>query len=626
MTAGWNAIFTVALALSGLSIHAQTNPPKLASQARFDLLGSASVGALTNGYGIQGDLSSSRQSWIAAANQPRSYTAHFSIAHFGWSEAAFRFTPASNGTVTLTLLGPWQQSPGGTIYRQEVLWDACSATNTVLSNGSFESVSGGVPVGWSRPYGDATTDTGPVEPVHGSRYARTWHDAPLACTLSVTGGIPVTLRFFARAQVPAGFADMARVPGTNTPAHAAALKFMRGVNLGNYLEAPAGHNWGASYTSNDFVYIRNEGFDHVRLPIAWHHHTGPGPNYVISNSLFAKVDFLVTNAVNRGLGVMINIHHFDDFTTAPATHSNKFYAIWRQIAAYYSNSPPQVTFELLNEPKDAATTAVLNPIYAEAIRQIRLSNPDRTIFLGPGQWNSINELGDLRLPDEDTNLIVSVHCYDPFLFTHQGATWAGSGPLTVGVIYPGPPPTPLTPAPGVTSSATNWIAEYNSLPAEGNPSSAKAFTAKLAFARQWADYYGRPVHVGEFGAYVTADPESRARFYKEFRHAADALGLGWAMWDWKAGFRYWDDANKRPMPGMSDAIFPRPRLNSAAPGEIQLNDALAKTFRLERAWTLSEPGAWSAVHTQTLASTQWTFTDPDWMNSTSAFYRVVWVK
>jgi hypothetical protein len=82
-----------------------------------------------------------------------------------------------------------------------------------------------------------------------------------------------------------------------------------------------------------------------------------------------------------------------------------------------------VAFEFINEPKDAATTTVLNPIYAEAIRQIRVSNPSRTLFVGPGQWNSINELSNLRLPDDDENLIVTVHCYDPFLFTHQGACW-----------------------------------------------------------------------------------------------------------------------------------------------------------------------------------------------------------
>ena len=96
-----------------------------------------------------------------------------------------------------------------------------------------------------------------------------------------------------------------------------------------------------------------------------------------------------------------------------------------------------MTFELLNEPKDAATTVRLNPIFAETIRQIRQTNPHRTLFVGPGRWNSPDELVNLRLPDEDENIIVTVHCYDPFNFTHQGASWAGPDQKVTDIVFPG---------------------------------------------------------------------------------------------------------------------------------------------------------------------------------------------
>jgi endoglucanase len=79
----------------------------------------------------------------------------------------------------------------------------------------------------------------------------------------------------------------------------------------------------------------------------------------------------------------------------------------------------------------------------------------------------------------------------------------------------------------------------------------------LRLAKQWADYYGRPVHLGEFGCYIKADAESRAHFHRDFRAALDEAGLGWALWDWKAGFRYWDGKANRPEPGMREALFPR---------------------------------------------------------------------
>jgi endoglucanase len=607
--------------------HAQTNPVQVATQARFDLIASHSVGALTNGYMLAGAASVGRQTWIDPTNQPLSYTVSFNIVHFAWTEAAFKFTPAGSGTVTFTLRGPWEMSPNGLIYRQEVYWDACSATNATIANGSFETVNGGIPAGWAPAYGDPAVNTGPVMPVDGTNYARVWHDGPWNYTFAVTSGLPVTLHFYARANFPTNFSDLTRITNAGTPAHLAALKFMRGANMGNYLETPPGQDWGSHYTSSDFINARTQGFDHIRIPTGWNYHVGPAPDFTISNSFFGLEDFMVTNALNQGLGAIINIHNWNEFATNAPANTNEFYAIWRQVAAYYSNSPPQVAFELINEPNGpGSSTAILNPIYAEVIRQIRLTNPNRTIFVDPGQWNGISELGNVLLPNTDSNLIVTVHCYDPFYFTHQGATWPGPDTATTGVIFPGPPATPLVPARGIGSYVTNWISDYNTIPIEGNPSSPIAFISELKMARQWADYYGRPVHVGEFGAYSTyADTNSRANFYTTFRTTLDNLGLGWAMWDWNAGFHYWDASTGQPAPGMPAAMFPAPQLTTTAPGKIQFNCAAAKTFAIDRTFSLAAPN-WTGIQTQTLSSPNFNFTDPSAGQTNAAFYRARWLK
>ena len=324
--------------------------------------------------------------------------------------------------------------------------------------------------------------------------------------------------------VRAASPEMRRVASRSTPAHQAAKKFLRGTNLGNYLEAPPGQDWGARYSEQDFVHIKAEGFDHVRLPIAWHHYTGSAPDFKLSDDIFAKADFLVTNALKHGLNVIVNIQHFDEFTSNPLAFTNKFYALWRQIAGHYAKFSDNVALELLNEPKDAATTVVLNPIYAEAIREIRKTNPRRVIFVGPGRWNQVSELPNLRLPDNDENLIVTVHCYDPFNFTHQGATWTSSDVKSLkGIVFPGPPTTPFVPPDGVKlgRGTLDWLQRYNTLPTEQNPCGPLAFRRPLQQAKEWSDRYGRPVHVGEFGCYTGADPASRARFYAEFHKALD---------------------------------------------------------------------------------------------------------
>lgn len=364
----------------------------------------------------------------------------------------------------------------------------------------------------------------------------------------------------AAAFVPANPPGMQPLTNRNSAAYQAAKLFLHGVNLGNYLEAPPGQNWGVTCEAGEFAQMRREGFDHVRVPVGWHHYAGPSPEFRLAPEIFARADFVVTNALAAGLAVLINIHHYAEFDRDPERETEKFIALWRQIAAHYAKFPGRLAFELDNEPNETATTALVNPVYARAIAEIRKTNPRRTIFVEPGSWGSIDELKNLVLPPDD-NVIVSVHCYEPFYFTHQGATWSSDDYKVTGIRFPGPPATPLVPDPALKLNhwVVSWIQDYSTLPAEKNPCSPESFIGKLKFVRAWSDYYGRPVHLGEFGCIRKADAESRAKFYSAFRRAADELQIGWAAWDWSAEFRYWDKKKNQPMPGMREALFGKQR-------------------------------------------------------------------
>ena len=353
---------------------------------------------------------------------------------------------------------------------------------------------------------------------------------------------------------PANPPGMKPIASHRTPAYQAAKLFQHGVNLGDYLEA--GNNWGVTIAADEFVQMKRAGFDHVRVPVGWHHYAGAAPDFTLSPEIFARVDFAVTNTLANKMAVMINIHHFNELDHDPAGATEEFLAIWRQIAAHYQKFPKQLAFELDNEPHENATTALMNPIYARAIAEIRQTNPKRTIVVEPGGWGGIGELKNLVLPTDD-NVIVSAHCYEPFYFTHQGATWTGGSTPVIGIIFPGPPAQPLVADPKLQlkNYMRDWIEKYNTLPADKNPSSPLAFSGKLKYLHAWSDFYGRPVHLGEFGAYIKADAVSRANFYAAFRQTAEKENLGWCIWDWSANFRYWDKKNNCPMPGMHDALF-----------------------------------------------------------------------
>lgn len=529
---------------------------RLAAKARLDFLAAESAGELQDGRLVHGDGDADRMNWVAPSAQPRSLTVEIAISSLGWREFAVQFTPSRSGTVTMHLMGPFEQVDGQ-VVRQEVLWDALSAKGTKLPNGGFEQLDGPMIRDWENHGASVVMASERLAAVEGRYMARTWHNQRLTVTLQVVGGTPVVVGGHARAAIPPGFVEMARIESRDTPAHRAARRFLRGANFGNYLEAPPDQDWGARYSAEDLEYVRAEGFDHVRLPVAWHHYTSGGPEYRIGRGIFARVDSLVDEATTRGIGIIINVHHFDKFTSQPARERAKFLAMWKQIAEHYADAKDNVAFELLNEPKDAATTEVMNDVYEEAIRVIRKSNPRRVLFVGPGKWNSADELPKLKLPEDDANLIVTVHCYSPMYFTHQGASWTGPDYAVTGIQFPGPPATPLR-VPAATPlkpHVLDWIHRYNTLPAGENPSGTRAFSDYLRQAQEWSDYYGRPMHVGEFGCIVKADAASRSRYYRAVRDQLEMADIGWALWDWKAGFRYWNPGTKKPEPGMHEALF-----------------------------------------------------------------------
>jgi endoglucanase len=495
--------------------------------------------------------------WVSESEQPRAYTVSFRVTHMGWRSVTVQFTAAHSGTVTLTLMGPFEEASKGVIYRQEVIWDDLRAEGAVLADGGFESRPGERAAGWSSGGGSVVKQSSDLPALEGTHFARTWHNQTLFATFKVVGGQPVTITAHARAVRVGDLPDMKPIASRTTPAHKAAKHFLRGANLGNGLESPPGQDWGGHYSPDDLRIMRNEGFDHVRIPVGWQHYTGPGPEFLIRPEIFDKADRLVNAGLREGLGVMINIHHFDDFTSNPAAQTARFLAMWRQIATHYAKAPDGLVFELLNESKDAATTEVINPVFADAIRQIRQIAPTRTIFVGPGKWNSISELPKLILPDDDQNLIATVHNYEPFFFTHQGADWTGPDTKVTGILFPGPPARPLVPDPALklNSWVLNWLKAYNTEPAAANPSSPLAFQDAIDQAKEWSEYYGRPVHVGEFGCFTKADPVSRANYYRAFRESAEKAKVGWAIWDWKAGFHYLNERTGKPEPGMHEALF-----------------------------------------------------------------------
>jgi hypothetical protein len=244
----------------------------------------------------------------------------------------------------------------------------------------------------------------------------------------------------------AAFGQTAANPGAATRPRAARPAALfdaglgRGVNFGNMLEAPNEGDWGLTVQEVFFDRVVDAGMDHIRLPISWTHHAGLTPPYTIDPVFMARVNWCVDEALSRGLKIIVNVHHYDALNADPVAEKPRALAIWGQIATAMQGRPEGVYFEVLNEPHGAFNDdpALWNAFLADALAVIRQTNPTRRVLAGPVRWNSIGALSSFD-PPPDHRLIATVHFYDPFEFTHQGATWVDPSP-PVGTTWTGETP------------------------------------------------------------------------------------------------------------------------------------------------------------------------------------------
>lgn len=284
----------------------------------------------------------------------------------------------------------------------------------------------------------------------------------------------------------------------------------RGVNLGNWLDAPRDQDWGVEIHATDFDQIKGAGFDSIRMPARISDYTSTQPPYQIEEDFLRILDSAIGHALARGLPIILDLHHYEEMMEDPEGQTDRFLAIWRQLAQRYQHYDEQLFFELLNEPTKNLHSPKWNALIKEVVPVIRESNPTRTLLIGPTGWNAADRLKELELPN-DEHIIVTVHFYAPFEFTHQGASWVGD-------------------------QSQAWLGTKWS----GTPEERAELDSILNGAAQWAEENGRPINFGEFGSYSTADMESRVRWTNYVTREMEKRGFSWHYWEYSAGFGVFD--------------------------------------------------------------------------------------
>ncbi|MBQ8928178.1 MAG: cellulase family glycosylhydrolase [Oscillospiraceae bacterium] len=289
-----------------------------------------------------------------------------------------------------------------------------------------------------------------------------------------------------------------------------------GWNLGNTLDcynvdwqADSETAWGNPKTTKAMIdSVKAQGFSAVRIPVTWGDHLSGGNT--VDGAWMDRVQEVVDYAVSDGMYVILNMHH-DDYTWLNPTYADetavteKYTAIWSQIAARFRDYDDHLLFEGLNEPRVIGSANewtggtpeerdVINHLLAAFVRTVRDSggnNAGRALVVTTHAASITDAaLDGLVLPD-DGNLIVSIHNYAPWKFT------AGDFPSE--------------------SSFTD----------AGRAELDREFdTLRSKFLDR-----GIPVIIGEFGAENKNNAGDRTAYYSYYISAAAQRGIPCFIWD-----------------------------------------------------------------------------------------------
>ena len=321
---------------------------------------------------------------------------------------------------------------------------------------------------------------------------------------------------------------------------ATTLPFSKGVNLTNWFQANSpGSIDFSKYTYEDFSDIKSLGIDVIRLPINLHSMTLGDPDQTLDPLFLFFLDQVITWAEELDLYLILDNHTFDPSNATDPQIGDILNPVWLQMAQHFNGRSKKILYEILNEPHGISHN-LWNSIQGDVIQTIRSVDTTHTIIVGGADYNSYNSLSKLPAYD-DNNLIYTFHFYDPFVLTHQGASWTTPSMTDLGGI---PFPYEASAMPRFpTSLQGTWVqGAFNNYNNEGN---ANFIKQKIDIAVAFSQQRGVPLFCGEFGVYIpNSDNESRVNWYKVVVDYLNESGIAWTIWDYHGGFGVFEEGGE----------------------------------------------------------------------------------
>ena len=313
----------------------------------------------------------------------------------------------------------------------------------------------------------------------------------------------------------------------------AEVPFSKGVNLTGWFQTSGALQVQFSkFTRQDFINIQSLGCDVIRLPINLIRMSGGAPDYQLDPLFFYFLDQIIDWAEELQIYLLLDYHATESSVFKDVDLEKSLIALWTQMAERYQNRSNHILYEIINEPHDIADNK-WGAIQKNVIDAIRAVDQKHTIVVTGAQWGGYNALAAIpKYTDE--NLLYSFHFYDPFLFTHQGASWTTPSMASLAGV-PFPYDAARMPACPPDLRGT-WI-EGSLTSGYKTDGTEKRIKEQIATAIRFRDGRKVPIFCGEFGVYMqNSDNEDRVRWYGIVAPYLTEQKIPWTMWDYTGGF------------------------------------------------------------------------------------------
>lgn len=318
--------------------------------------------------------------------------------------------------------------------------------------------------------------------------------------------------------------------------------FQKGVNLGGWIsqfDKYDKEHFDSFITRKDIENIASIGFDHVRVPVDYN--VLEDENGVLLEDGMKYLENCRKWCADLGLNMLIDLHECFGYSFDPLKKDmdrkkffydealqERFLHLWDEIAKAFGPYHDQVAFEPLNEVVLREVADAWNVLLGKYIKRMRRIAPDSYIVVGGVCYNNVLCVPLLDVPMDD-RIVYNFHCYEPMIFTHQGAYWVEGMPSDFRIGYPLSLEEYRRAGEALTADLAGAVYK------EGISETGEGFFEDIfAPALEKAGKDNAALYCGEYGAIDLAAGPDRLNWMRDIHNVFRKHGIGHALWNYKA--------------------------------------------------------------------------------------------